>query len=125
MKEAVDLSVFSMVMCGLLLLVPVLVANYLKIGVTRNLLISTLRMVVQLVLIGFFLGFLFELNNVFVNIAWFLVMIIAAVLSVINNSGLKIKLFVAPVFRIAGRTSLVTQRLNFLALGNSEPKINE
>jgi len=98
MKEAVDLSVFSMVMCGLLLLVPVLVANYLKLGVTRNLLISTLRMVVQLVLIGFFLGFLFELNNVFVNIAWFLVMIIAAVLSVINNSGLKIKLFVAPVF---------------------------
>jgi len=98
MSETIDLSGFSMVMCGVLLLVPVLVASYLKLGITRNLLISTVRMAVQLVLIGFFLEFLFKLNNAFVNIAWFLVMLFAAMLSVINNSGLKIKSFVFPVF---------------------------
>lgn len=98
MSETIDLSIFSMVMCGVLLLVPVLVASYLKLGVTRSLLISTVRMVVQLVLIGFFLEFLFKLNNGFVNFAWFLVMLLAAVFSVINNSGLKIKSFVLPVF---------------------------
>jgi len=98
MSETVDLSFFSMVMCAVLLLVPVLVASYLKLGVTRSLLVSTVRMVVQLVLIGFFLEFLFKLNNAFVNIAWFLVMLSAAVFSVLKSSGLKIKAFVFPVF---------------------------
>jgi putative ABC transport system permease protein len=98
MSETIDLSAFSMVMCGVLLLVPVLVASYLKLGVTRSLLTSTVRMVVQLVLIGFFLEFLFKLNNAFVNIGWFLVMLFAAVFSVIGSSGLKLKSFVFPVF---------------------------
>jgi len=98
MSETVDLSFFSMVMCAVLLLVPVLVASYLKLGVIRSLLVSTVRMVVQLVLIGFFLEFLFNLNNAFVNIAWFLVMLSAAVFSVLKSSGLKIKSFVFPVF---------------------------
>lgn len=98
MSETIDLSTFSMIMCGMLLLVPVLVASYLKLGVTRSLLISTVRMVVQLVLIGFFLEFLFKLNNAFVNIAWFLVMLLAAVFSVLASSGIKLKVFVFPVF---------------------------
>lgn len=98
MNEAIDLSAFSMIMCAVLLLVPILVANYLKLGITRNLLISSARMVIQLVLIGFFLEFLFDKNNVFLNIAWFLVMLIAAVFSVVNNSGLKINYFLKSVF---------------------------
>jgi len=98
MSEAIDLTAFSMVMCGMLLLVPLAISSYLKLGITRQLLISTFRMVIQLILIGFFLEFLFKLNNAFVNIAWFLVMLSAAMFSVIGNSGLKIKLFVFPVF---------------------------
>lgn len=98
MSEAVDLSVFSMIMCGVLLLIPIIATHYLKIGLTRDLLISTTRMVIQLVLIGFFLEFLFEHNNFFLNVAWFLVMILAAAISVINNSGLAIKHFIKPIF---------------------------
>lgn len=98
MSEAVDLSLFSMIMCGVLLVIPILATHYLKIGLTRNLLISTARMVVQLMLIGFFLEFLFEYNSFFLNIFWFLLMIIAAVISVVNNSGLIIKHFIKPVF---------------------------
>jgi putative ABC transport system permease protein len=98
MSETVDLSIFSMMMCGVLLLIPVLLVHYLKLGINRNLLISTVRMVLQLVLIGFFLEYLFKLNNGFINFGWFLVMIFVAVYSVINNSGLKYQHFILPVF---------------------------
>ena len=98
MNGAQDLSAFSMCMCVILLLVPLLAVWYFKLGLTKNLIISTLRMAVQLVLIGFFLEYLFKYNNWIVNLVWFLAMINAAVFSVIKNSGLKIKYFARPVF---------------------------
>ncbi len=98
MSEAVDLSIFSMLMCGVLLLVPIILGTYLKLGITKKLLISSSRMVIQLILIGFFLEFLFKLNNPLVNFLWFLVMIFSANVSIINNSGLKFNQFIYPIF---------------------------
>jgi putative ABC transport system permease protein len=97
MNGAQDLSIFSMLMCGILLLVPLLGIWYLKLGLTKKLLISTLRMVIQLVLVGFFLEFVFRFNNWLLNSIWFLAMITVAVFSVIKNSGLKLRHFVRPV----------------------------
>ena len=97
MDGAQDLSIFSMIMCGFLLLIPLATVGYFKLGITKNLLISTVRMVVQLVLIGFFLEYIFRYNNWMVNLLWFLVMITAAVFSVIKNSDLKLNRFVVPV----------------------------
>lgn len=98
MNETVDLSVWSMLMCGLLLLVPVVLTLYLRPGTMRTLLVSTLRMCVQLVLVGFFLEYLFRFNNAFFNLAWFMVMLLVAVLSVIRSSGLKVRKFLFSVF---------------------------
>lgn len=97
MNGAVDLSVFSMVMCGVLLFIPLFVVWYLKLGLTKSLIVSTIRMSIQLVLIGFFLEYLFRYNNVFLNIVWFAVMITIAVISVIGNSNLKVKNFAMPL----------------------------
>ncbi len=97
MTGATDLSVFSMVMCAVLLLVPLVAVWHFKLGITKNLVTSTLRMAIQLVLIGFFLEYLFRFNNWFLNLVWFLVMINAATFSVLKNSGLKIKQFALPV----------------------------
>lgn len=97
MDGAQDLSVFSMFMCGLLLFIPLLVVWYLQLGITKNLLVSTVRMAVQLVLIGFFLEYIFRYNNWVINLLWFLVMIVSAAFSVIKNSDLKLNYFVFPV----------------------------
>lgn len=97
MNGAQDLSVFSMMMCGILLLVPLFGVWYFKLGIARNLLVSTFRMAIQLVLVGFFLEFVFRLNNWLLNLVWFLVMITVAAFSVIKNSDLKLKHFVLPV----------------------------
>ena len=97
MNGAQDLSFFSMVMCGILLLVPLLGIWYFKLGIAKELLISTLRMIVQLVLVGFFLEFVFHLNNWLLNSVWFMTMITVAVFSVIKNSDLKVRHFFRPV----------------------------
>jgi len=97
MIGAQDLSGFSMFMCGIMLLVPLLGVWYLKLGIARNLFVSTLRMVIQLILIGFFLEYIFKYNNWLINLSWFLVMITSAVFSVIKNSDLKLNHFVLPV----------------------------
>jgi len=97
MNGAQDLSLFSMIMCGILLLVPLLGVWYLKLDIARNLLVSTLRMAVQLILVGFFLQFVFRYNNWLLNLVWFLTMIAVAAFSVIKNSNLKLHHFVGPV----------------------------
>lgn len=98
MNGAVDLSFYSMILGGVLLLIPIFVIRFFRLGMMQNLLLSTTRMVIQLVLIGFFLEYLFRLNSSIVNILWFLVMILVATFSVINNSELKIKYFIVPAF---------------------------
>ena len=98
MNGAPDLSYVSMIFIGLLMLLPLAVVSFLKLGIAKNLLISVVRMAVQLVLIGFFLEYLFRYNNWAVNILWFMVMILAAGLSIMKNSKLKVSYFILPVF---------------------------
>jgi len=97
MMGAQDLSAFSMFMCGMLLLIPFVVIWYFKLGVTKSLAVSTVRMVFQLVMIGFFLEYIFRYNNWIINLLWFMVMIVSAVFSVIKSSDLNLRHFVLPV----------------------------
>ena len=97
MGEALDLSLYSMLMCAVLLLVPLFVVWYLKLGVVKNLLVSTVRMILQLFLVGFFLEYLFRYNNWVVNVVWFLVMITVAMLTTLKTSQLRFSHFATPV----------------------------
>ena len=97
MNGAYDLSALSMVMSGVLLLIPIFVLWFFKLGIMKNLLVSTLRMAVQLLLIGFFLEYLFRFNHWAVNILWFLMMITVAMFSVLKNSQLRVAHFALPV----------------------------
>lgn len=98
MNGAPDLSYLSMFFIGLLMLVPLAVASFLKLGIAKNLFVSFVRMAVQLVLIGFFLEYLFRYNHWALNILWFMVMITAATFSIIKRSKLKIAHFILPIF---------------------------
>ncbi len=95
---ALDISIVGIVFGFFLLVVPVALSLYYKIGLVRQLLYSVARMTVQLVLIGFFLKYLFVLNNPLVNVLWVAVMILVAVLSAVKNSTLKAGKIVFPAF---------------------------
>jgi putative ABC transport system permease protein len=92
-----DISYFSLFLCSLLLIVPFAVSIVLKLGLVRDTATSVLRMAVQLVLIGIFLKFLFQLNNPFLNIGWLLVMVIVATANIIQKVKVSIKVFLVPL----------------------------
>jgi len=90
---AMKISYLSLGVYLLLLIVPIAILLYLKLKLIRSLLISVARMVVQLAFVGVYLGYIFELDNPFVNALWILVMMLVANQQVLRQSGLRFKVF--------------------------------
>ncbi len=95
---AQDISILSL-SCFLLFLVPVLITSrYLKLGLNRTIITSSIRMCLQLGFVGIYLEVLFSLNSPWLNIGYLLIMISIACYTVLKSSNLKIRLFFIPLF---------------------------
>ncbi len=95
---AKDLSIFSMLFLFVLIIPVVITANYFKFNLRNRLLTSILRMTVQLGIVGIYLQYIFNLNNVYLNIFYVILMVTVASFSIVKGSDLSIKHFVIPVF---------------------------
>jgi putative ABC transport system permease protein len=96
--NTVDINTLPLIIGFALILIPLAFFWWLKIGVIKRTLIASVRMGVQLILVGLFLEYLFDLNNSLVNIAWLIFMIFVAAVSMIRNSELKYKVLLLPSF---------------------------
>ena len=85
----VDLSSPSLLWMYALMLVPLGIFLYLRLGVARALLIGMARMSVQLVLVGLYLKYIFQLNNPAVSLLWVAVMLVVANLAVLSKAGIR------------------------------------
>ncbi|MGD9017921.1 MAG: iron export ABC transporter permease subunit FetB [Desulfobacterales bacterium] len=94
--EAADISVMRLAVLYGMLLVPVWALWRLKIGLTRDILVSTIRMTVQLVFVGLYLKLIFQWNNIWVNGLWILIMTVVANLSALDKAGLVLRRFFWP-----------------------------
>ncbi|MBN2435750.1 MAG: ABC transporter permease [Spirochaetes bacterium] len=110
---ATDISVLSMFLFSSIILLPLVAGIFLKLGITKNLIYSLTRMSIQLLLVGVYLKYLFEYNNIFVNTAYIFIMIAVAAFSVIRSSSLSLAKTVFPVF-----WSIVIPQIVVLALFN-------
>ena len=111
--ETVDISIFSLGLAFLLLIVPVALSLFYKLNVIKPLFSSTIRMSIQLILIGLFLKYLFLWNNTLVNLLWLTVMIIVAVFSAVKGSTIKVgKIFMACFLSFSASTLLIVFYLN-------------
>lgn len=81
-----------------MLVIPIIILLYYRTGLVKSTMIAVVRMAVQLILVGFYLEYVFEWNNIFVNSAWVLIMIVVTAFSVTERSGLKMKFFFLPNF---------------------------
>lgn len=106
MEAAQDLSPLSLLFCALLMLLPLAAVWYFRLGLVKNVLISSIRMVVQLVLMGVYLELLFKWNVGWINLLWFLAMMTAAMFSVLKNSQLNAKRLAWPVLASFALTNL-------------------
>jgi putative ABC transport system permease protein len=96
MSHAVDISYLSLFFTILLLLVPLAISYYLRLGLAKQTLISAARMALQLFLVGIFLNYIFVFNNALLNIAWLFMMVCFAVSSVISSTKLSYRYFFIP-----------------------------
>ncbi|MDO9105742.1 MAG: iron export ABC transporter permease subunit FetB [Methylovulum sp.] len=85
------------VLYGLCLL-PWLLLHLIGLRLSRDIVVSILRMSVQLALVGFYLKALFGLNEPWLNGLWIGVMLVVADLSILQRAGLKIRYFMLSTF---------------------------
>jgi len=84
-----DLSIGSLLSMYALMLIPLAILFYLQLGVIREMLIGMVRMTIQLVLVGLYLKYIFQLNNLFMSLLWVAIMLVVANLSILSKAGLK------------------------------------
>ncbi len=115
MEKVIDINYFELFTGYALMLIPVLALWYYKTGLVKDTLIATARMTVQLLLVGLYLEYIFELNSALINVAWVIVMSIIATYTIIQRSGLRFRLFFIPVL-LSGVISIAVSDAYFLGL---------
>ena len=94
----VDIQIWRLALGYLLLLIPLSICLWYRIGLIKQTLIGAIRMTVQLVLVGFYLDVIFRLQNPWLTGLWLLVMIVVADVSVLRHCGFRLRPFVGPLF---------------------------
>ncbi|HDR16964.1 MAG TPA: ABC transporter permease [Desulfobacteraceae bacterium] len=93
-----DISPWRLAMVYLLLAVPLGIIVWQRIPMLGRTLIAVARMTLQLLFVGFYLQFIFDLNNPRVTGAWVLVMIAVADVSIVRGSNLLLKRLAGGLF---------------------------
>ncbi|MFZ7126233.1 MAG: ABC transporter permease [Desulfobacterales bacterium] len=93
----IDIQVARLAVLYGILLIPIVILARLRIGLTRDIIVSVARMSIQLVLVGLYLKFIFEWNNPWFNGLWILVMTVVANLSALEKTGLALRRFFWPM----------------------------
>ncbi len=116
-----DISISSLILCFFLLVIPLAISYRIKLHISRKTIDAVARMTVQLVLVGVFLTYVFDLNNRALNLAWVLGMVIIASYTTIRNIELKMEKLLLPVilsFMAANLSVLLYFNEFVLDLGN-------
>lgn len=110
-----DISLVNLIIGFSVLLIPVAIFLYYKVRLIKDMLISTLRMVVQLSLVAVYMEWIFRLNNAWINSAWVIIMISVSAYTSVSRVKLNRKIFIIP-FAMAILVSLLIIDGFFLGL---------
>jgi putative ABC transport system permease protein len=97
-SSAVDIASLQLLLGYILLVIPITIFLVYRIRVLKEFAVSILRMTIQLLLVGFYLQFVFDLNLWWLNVLWLVFMLGAADFSLLSASGINLRRFSAPVF---------------------------
>jgi putative ABC transport system permease protein len=88
MSQTMAISIPTLIVFSVMLIFPVAIFRHLRLRLTKDLVISMLRMAVQLGLVAVYLEWVFKLDMLALNVAWVLVMIVVATGSILRQGGL-------------------------------------
>ncbi len=89
--QVMDMSWGALAAVFALLAAPVIILRWADVPLVRQMITTTGRMTVQLVLVALYLEFIFQLNNVWINSGWVLIMIVIANLNITHSAGLRLR----------------------------------
>ncbi|MDR9414763.1 MAG: iron export ABC transporter permease subunit FetB [Gracilimonas sp.] len=97
--DIIDLSWWQLGIGFLILIIPAWILWRYKTGLNKKLGIATVRMTLQLLFVGYYLEYLFELDNAWLNAAWIMIMVLVADFATIDRSELnRKKSLLIPIF---------------------------
>jgi len=123
MNEIVDIGVWQLAAAYLLLAFPFAIMLWYRIPMIGDTVLSLVRMTVQLILVGLYLQVIFQLNILWLNAAWLLIMVTVADVSIVRSCSLRLRPIALPLFvaLVAGTTvplllftGLILRRPNLL-----------
>ncbi|MGM0547350.1 MAG: ABC transporter permease [Bacteroidota bacterium] len=86
--EIIDLSWLQVGIGFLALIIPAYILWRYRTGLNKKLFIASVRMVLQLLFVGYYLEYLFEYDNPWINAAWIFVMVAVADFATVDRSDL-------------------------------------
>ncbi len=98
MEPTTDISLLSLLTAYLLLFVPIIISYLFNLKITKETIISTVRMTVQLFIMSIILIYLFRFDNRWINMGWLTFMITFAAFRIIGSTGLNVRRFIWPIF---------------------------
>jgi len=117
MGDTLLIPISSVLLFLSLLFIPALIISVRSLRLAKDLLVSVLRMIVQLMLVGVYLQFLFEKNSPVITILWVIVMVIIANSAIIQRAGLKRRILFLPAFAASLIVTAVVSVLMLLTVG--------
>ena len=108
MNETLAIPIPALFVFAVMLIFPVVIFRHLRLRLTKDLIVSMLRMGVQLGLVAVYLEWVFKLDMLALNAAWVLVMIFVATGSILRQGGLSWRRCLRAVLPAHLLTSLLT-----------------
>lgn len=89
--DIINLTWLQLAVGFLIMLLPAWILWKYRTGLNKKLFTASLRMVLQLLFVGYYLEYLFEYDNPWINAAWIFVMVAVADFATVDRSGLSRK----------------------------------
>ncbi len=91
-----DIGLIELALGFTIMIIPIAVFLYYKIKLVKDLIISTLRMIIQMFMVAVYLEWIFEMNSAYINSLWVLMMILVSAGTTIHKIKVKWKTFFIP-----------------------------
>ncbi|KZN28953.1 hypothetical protein N480_09300 [Pseudoalteromonas luteoviolacea S2607] len=97
MQSVIDIQWWQLATFSLTLLIPFYINFHYQLGFAKDALVGLGRMTLQLIMIGLYLEFLFQLNNIWINLSWLIIMVIVGTSAIVSKTKLPLKALFFPV----------------------------
>lgn len=121
--DIIELSWLQLGIGFLIMLMPAFILWKYNTNLNKKLFVASVRMVLQLIFVGYYLEYLFEYDNPWINFLWIMIMVIVADFATVDRSELQRKSsLLVPIF-FATFLGIIVIDLFFLEFVIQLPKL--